>query len=191
MFDIVMHLPYNSSMIAFDASTLILLAKVELLEIFISDFKGRLLMPDKVREEVLTGEREESSLINRLIQEKKIQTLNVKEAKTTRKLMEDFGLHVGEAEALILAMQEGATLVATDDRNAIKACKLLKLEFTTPIAFLIRAFERRLIGQSEALLKLKKLALVGRYGKAIVEDATKRIKGGGGDVEKNIEHTHG
>lgn len=40
------------------------------------------------------------------------------------KLMEDFNIDEGEAEALILAIQEKAIMVATDDRNAIRACKL-------------------------------------------------------------------
>jgi predicted nucleic acid-binding protein len=59
-----------------------------------------------------------------LINEKKIQVLKVKNAKAVMKLMEDFNIDEGEAEALILAIQEKAIMVATDDRNAIRACKL-------------------------------------------------------------------
>jgi len=178
-------------MIVFDTSTLILLSKAELLEIFLSDFKGKILMPGKVREEILAGSKEGVPLIVKLINEKKIHVSKVKNTKAVMKLMEDFNIDEGEAEALILAIQEKAIMVATDDGNAIKACKLLKMDFTTAITFLIRAFGKNLIGQDESLIKLQKLISMGRYDKKIIEDATKRIKEGERDVEKNIKHTNG
>lgn len=176
-------------MVVFDTSTLILLSKTELLEMFVSNFEGKILIPGKVREEVLAGSKEEVPLIVKLINEKRIYVLKVKNAKAVTKLMEDFNIAEGETEALILAIQEKATMVATDDGNAIKACKLLKMNFTTAITFLIRAFEKDLIGQGETLLKLERLISVGRYSKRIIEDATQRIKEGERDVKKDIKHT--
>ncbi|MBI3754550.1 MAG: hypothetical protein HY265_00070 [Deltaproteobacteria bacterium] len=67
-------------------------------------------------------------------------------------------------------------MLATDDRNAIRACKILKLEFITAIAVLIRAFEKNLIDRDEVVVKLQKLKSVGRYSRTIIEDAVKRIK---------------
>lgn len=75
-------------------------------------------------------------------------------------------------------MREKASLVATDDRNAIRACKALKLDFTTAVAILIRAFEKKLIDKAEALIKIQKLGSVARYNKAIIKDAVKLIEGG-------------
>ena len=75
-------------------------------------------------------------------------------------------------------MDERASLVATDDRNAIRACKALKLDFTTAVAILIRAFEKNLIDKAEALIKLQKLESVARYNRAIIEEAGKLIEGG-------------
>lgn len=43
-----------------------------------------------------------------------------------RKLMDDFSIDVGEAEALTLALNKKDAMIATDDRNAIRASKLLK-----------------------------------------------------------------
>ena len=40
-------------MIVLDASAVILLAKIDLLEIFVSNFSGRVLIPENVREEVM------------------------------------------------------------------------------------------------------------------------------------------
>jgi len=95
------------------------------------------------------------------------------------KLKEDFNIDAGEAEALTLAIQEKANMVATDDRNAIRACKLLNIDFVTAIAVLIRAVEKALISKDEAIIKLQKLQSVGRYSKEIINNAVKQIKGGG------------
>ena len=163
-------------MIVFDSSTLILLAKTDLLELFVLDFHEKILIPSKVRTEVCIEKREETPLIVKLIKDKRIEVLEAKNSRQIKKFMDDFNIDSGEAEALTLAIQEGAGIVATDDRNAIRACKILKLEFITAIAVLIRAFEKKLIDRDEAVVKLQKLKSVGRYSRTIIEDAVKRIK---------------
>jgi predicted nucleic acid-binding protein len=50
-------------MIIFDASTMILLAKIDMLDFFVSNFHGAVLIPEKVRSEVCTKGREETLLI--------------------------------------------------------------------------------------------------------------------------------
>lgn len=166
-------------MVIFDASTLILLAKIDMLGFFVSDFHGMVLIPEKVRAEVcIEGGREETSLIVKLIKDKKITVSKAKNTKLVRKLMEDFAIDAGEAEVLTLALQGKAAIVATDDRNAIRACKILKIDFTNAIAVLIRAFEKKLIDKDEAIIKLQELESVARYNRAIIEDARKHIGGG-------------
>ncbi|MGR3293024.1 MAG: hypothetical protein ACUZ9M_03285 [Candidatus Scalindua sp.] len=169
---------YNLTMIVFDSSTLILLVKIDLLEIFVSSFHGRILIPEKVKAETCLKGRNETPLILKLINDKKINVISVKKDKQVSKIMEDFNIDIGEAEALILAFQKGASTIATDDGNAIKACKILKLHFVTAITFLIRAFEKGLIEKDEALLKLQKLQSYGRYSKVILENATNKMEGG-------------
>jgi predicted nucleic acid-binding protein len=166
-------------MIVFDASTLILLAKIELLDIFVSSFSGGISIPEIIRDEVCIKGREETPLFTRLIEDKKIHVSKVKADKAIRKIMDDFHIDAGEAAAIILALDEKAALVATDDRNAIRACKALKLEFTTAVAILIRAFEKNLIDKAEALTMLKKLESIARYNRTIIEEAGKLIEGGG------------
>ena len=56
---------------------------------------------------------------------------------------------------------------------------MLKINFVTAIAILVRAFEKNLIDRDSAFIKLQKLQVVGRYSKAIIKDATKQLKGGG------------
>ncbi len=145
---------------------------------FIANYRRRVLIPQTVKLEITSGGREEALLITKLIESKKIEISKVKNSRQIKKLMDDFNIDSGEAEAIILAIQEGASMVATDDRNAIRACKLLKINFITAIAILIRAFEKNLIDRDESLIKLHKLQSVGRYSKAIIEDAIKQLKGG-------------
>jgi hypothetical protein len=165
-------------MIVFDASTLILLAKIDILDLFVSQRKGPVLIPQKVRLEAVEGEREETPVIIRCIEEGKISVAKIRNVTLAKKLMDDFNIDAGEAEALALAIERKAALVATDDRNAIRACKVLKLDFITAVAVLVRAVERELIDKDTGLLKLKKLQSVGRYGKTIIEDAVRQIQGG-------------
>ena len=164
-------------MIIFDASTLILLARTDLLELFISDFKGRVAIPKKVQAEVCVEGREDKPVIEQLIKEKKIEVLSIKSPKQKSKLMKDFNIDEGEAEALILALQTEAKLIASDDRNAIRASKLLKIDFVTAIGFLIRSYEKELIDRGVAQTKLKKLQAVGRYSIDIIENAKRKIIG--------------
>ena len=178
-------------MIVFDSSTLILLAKIELLELFISNYPERILIPGKVKKEVCVRGREETPLINKMIEENRIKVLKVKNKNQTGKLANDFNLDDGEAEAILLAIQEGADLVATDDRNAIRACKLLKISFAGTITFLIRAYEKKLIHQDRALLKLNQLRFIGRYSKKIIENAEILLKGGDAVGDKDFKHSNG
>lgn len=163
-------------MIIFDASTLILLAKTDLLELFISNYPGQVLIPEEVRSEIMAVEKADAVVFKQLIESKKIKVLKIKKVDFSNKFMEDFNIEKGEAEALCLTLQEKADVIATDDRNAMKACKFLKIEFITSISILIRVFEKGLINSEEAFIKLRKLQSIGRYSKAIIADATEQIK---------------
>jgi predicted nucleic acid-binding protein len=117
--------------------------------------------------------REETPYLKNLIQEGQIEVLTAKNPRQRRKLMVDFNIDEGEAEALLLALQKEAELIATDDKNAIRAFKLLKIDFVTAIGFLIRAVEKKLIKRDEALFKLEKLRVFGRYSLPIIDNAKK------------------
>jgi predicted nucleic acid-binding protein len=182
---------YIDFMILFDASTLILLAKIDMLDIFITDFAKKVAISDKVRDEVLEGSSPDAPLIARLVEERGIDVLKAKDKKLVRKLMEDFNIDEGEAETLILAIEKKASLVATDDKNAIKACKIMKLDFTTAIAILVRACERNLIQADEALAKLQRLQSFARYKKMIIETARNQIEGVAKYGKKDDKHTNG
>jgi len=165
-------------MIVFDASTLILIARIELLDPFLAGVSLEVAIPQEVERECCSAKATlDALMIRRAIDESRIRVIRVKDRSLAAKLQSDFSLGKGEAEAVALCIGEKAQLVATDDKNGINACKLLKLSFTTAAGILIRSLEKNLIGRSEALEKLDRLAHYGRYKSSIIEDARAQLEG--------------
>jgi predicted nucleic acid-binding protein len=165
-------------MLIFDASTLILLAKSELLQTFFDSFAGEILIPKEVERECCGARKSlDALLIEKAINEKRITVKSLKERQLCRKIRADFGLGGGEAEAIALALSTKAQLVGIDDKNGINACKLLRLPFSTAINILIRMREKGLIEKEAALMKLAALERYGRYKSSIIADARSRLEG--------------
>lgn len=159
-----------------DSSTLILLARVELLRVVTE--RHRILVPEEVFAECTVKETLDSQLIRALAEEGMIttETLTKQDQSLTKKLRTDFKLGKGEASALALAHRQGLPL-ATDDGLAIKVAKLLNVKFVTAIHFLIEVYESTRIERKIALEKLEKLRLIGRYSERILTDAQRRLGG--------------
>lgn len=177
-------------MIVCDASTLILLARSELLDIFLADLRGEAVIPSAVREECLVSpHRPDAVLIQERIREGRIVVSSVRDAEVVLRLRQDFHLGRGEAEAIVLALERHVPIVATDDRHAIQACRVLRLGFTTAIGILLRLAERDRISTAEARRCLERLAAYGRYHRTILEDAARRLEGAShGQDAKDAEH---
>jgi predicted nucleic acid-binding protein len=160
------------------ASTAILLAKAELLDAFVEAVKQPVVMPKKVEQECY-GRREslDAHLIARAITEKRITVRRVRQQKQYEKLRCDFPLGLGEAAAIHLALASEDALVATDDRQAINACKLLKIPFITALTVLVRMRERGLLSTEEAKSKLEVLARYGRYKERTIDAARLDLEG--------------
>lgn len=162
-------------MIVFDASTLILLAKIELLgdlskEIDIS-------IPDTVEEEATAKEDSfDAKLIKSLIEEDRISVRSVEEPSLAEQLMEDFNMDKGEACVVVLSKELNSDLIATDDGQLIKAAKVMDISFVTSITFLVRANEKGVLDDDIALEKLRRLEEFGWYKPRIIEESEKRIK---------------
>jgi len=164
-------------MLIFDASTLILLAKAELLDEFLDSFDGEVLIPTEVERECCSAKKSlDAFVIEKAINEKRIMVKVLKERRLYRKIRADFALGSGEAEAIALAYSAGAQLVGIDDKNGINACKLLKIPFATAINILIRMCEKGLVEKELAFLKLAALERYGRYKSSIISDARSRLE---------------
>ncbi len=164
-------------MIVFDASTLILIAKVELLDLFLSNVGVPVAIPAEVAKECCGSKKAlDAVVIQKALDESRIKTMSVKNRRVVAKLETDFSLGKGEAEAIALAVNEKARLVGIDDKNGINACKVLGLAFTTAVGILIRSWEKGLLEGPEALEKLGHLAKHGRYKGSIIDDARLKLE---------------
>src|ERR1700758_3907278 len=127
-------------MIVFDASTLILIAKVELLDLFLTHAGAPIAIPAGVERECCGSKKTlDAVIIQGALDESRIKTVVVKNRRLVAKLQEDFSLGRGEAEAIVLALDEKAQFLGIDDKNGINACKILGVAFTTAVGILIRS----------------------------------------------------
>ena len=164
-------------MIIFDSSTLILIARIELLSPFLASVESRIAIPLEVERECCGVKRTlDALMIQKALEESRMQVVAVKNHKLIAKLQVDFNMGRGEAEAIALAVKEKAQLLGIDDKNGINASKLLGIPFTTAVGILVRSCEKGLLNHRDALAKLEALAEYGRYKPAIVEDARRRME---------------
>jgi len=164
-------------MIVFDASTLILITKAELLDLFLANVSVPIAIPGEVEKECCGSKKAlDAVIIQKALDESRIKVVVVRNRRLLAKLQADFSLGKGEAEAIALALNEKAQLLGIDDKNGINACKLLGVAFTTAVGILIRSREKGLLGESEALEKLTSLAKHGRYKDSIIEDARLKME---------------
>jgi len=163
-------------MMIFDSSTLILVAKVELLDLFLASIGLEVAIPVEVERECCGVKKTlDALMIQKALDESRIRVMAVSNKKLMAKLHADFNLGRGEAAALALAVKQHARLLGVDDKNGINACKLLGIGFTTALGILLRSREKGLIDRGDALSKLAALARYGRYKDTIVEDARLKL----------------
>ena len=164
-------------MFVFDSSTLILTAKMELLDMFLAEIGMEVAIPRAVEEECCGGKMTlDALMIQKAIEESRIMVRGVRNRKLVLKLGADFSMGRGESEAIALALQEKARLVGIDDKRGINACKLTGVPFTSAIAILLRSRQKRLIDKDDALARLSSLATYGHYKSSILEDAKRRLE---------------
>ena len=150
-------------MIIFDSSTLILLAKIDLLQVVLNKYKG--IIPESVKEEVERKEAMDTKVIIQQINKRKLIVNKNPNKNKIQLILKDFPLGKDEASALVIA-NEKDNVLATDDGLAIKVCKILNVKFVTAIHFLIESG----LDKSQALAKLDLLEKYGRYSIKIIED---------------------
>ena len=164
------------TVVVFDASTLILLAKIELLSLVVERVTA-VVTPQVEYEATRQSARWDAGVVRALIEGRQI-TIRKAEPALTRRLAEDFRLEAGEASTLALAKRQGG-MMATDDGVAIKACKTVGVPFVTALHVLLEMSERRMMDRPMALVKLEQLQKVGRYHPRILESAMVRLMKGG------------
>lgn len=151
-----------------DSSSMILLAKTNLLDKFLE--RNRVVISKKVYDEMVKGKekgRTDAFLIERLLNEKNIAIQNAKE-KTKNRIKKMLNLYGGENETLSLAIEHGY-LILTDDKKCINASKALGLNFITTLDIVVTLHIKKRIDKKFAIQSLNELENYGWYKKGIIE----------------------
>jgi predicted nucleic acid-binding protein len=106
-------------MLVFDSSTLILTAKIELLDLLLREIGMEVAIPRTVEEECCGAKKTfDAFMIQKALDESRIIIRGVRNKKLVLRLKVDFSMGQGESEAIALALQEKARLVGVDDSKA-------------------------------------------------------------------------
>jgi predicted nucleic acid-binding protein len=163
--------------ISLDASTLILLAKTDILPIVTDNVQ--VVIPEIVQKEAMAKpESYDAQVIERLIKDGRIKVWLETVSGSIKGLQKQFRLDEGEAASLLLA-KEQRWCFGTDDGRAIRAAKILEVPFTTALQILAVLHTEGQIHTESALAKLDILEKLGRYHVQLLEDIRARIKKGG------------
>jgi len=162
-------------MIAIDSSSLILIAKISILDKIIKSLKRRLTITNQIYNETTKIETFDSRLIKKRVEEMTIAKKEIINFGLFNKIKNDFNLGNGEAEALTFCLENKTSLI-TDDKKAMNACKILRIRFTAAPNLLIRLYKRGLITKIEANLHFKKLRKFGRYSGDILQKSMEELK---------------
>ena len=168
----------KKKLIVSDASSLILLAKTNLIGTVIELFDMRI--SERVfKETVISGkkrQREDAHIIEANINMGHIQVIKTKYDKEVRHIAKSFNLGRGEEESIILYLQLKADLLLIDDRGGIKTSKILKLNWATVPNLLPLLIKLNRINKERALDVLAKLQIYGRYKLNYILEIEGRIK---------------
>lgn len=157
--------------LALDASTAILLVKIDLLREVTS--RGAVVMAGTAVDEALARHSHDARMIRALLDEGSIGRVTAPAGGDA--LMRDFRIDCGEAETIAVARETGA-ICATDDGPAIRCCRALGVSFTSAIGLLAAMAEAKVVEPALAQELLAKLQRFGRYDARILEDVARRIR---------------
>lgn len=148
-----------------NASTLILLAKASVLQIWLEQID--VIIPTEVYDETVLGKESfDARLIKKLVEERKIVVSKVSN-DCLKMALREFRMDIGEAAAYALFDTKKHSAIMTDDAELIKLCKLEGINFVCAMAIVTALYQKGILNKQAALEKLKKLSEIGRYSKEI------------------------
>ena len=163
-------------MIAIDSSSLILMAKIDILDKIIKNLKKKLALTEEVyRECTIKTEAYDAKIIKKRVEEKAILKKEIKNLALYQKIRADFNLGKGEAEAIVFCLENNTSLV-TDDKKAMNACKILRIKFTTAPNLLVMLHNKKLINKVEANSYLRRFEKFGRYTNEVLQRIKEDLK---------------
>ena len=160
-------------MIVLDASTLILLAKIDLLQV-LAEKTDILISQEVKREALMKPGLYDAQLIARMLDDGRIKASTEIAPAAARHIESQFKIAAGEATALLLAKKKAAAL-GIDDRSGIRAAKILGVPFFTAIQVIEELHEKGRLDAETALVKLEGLRKYGRYDDRIIDEVHARL----------------
>ncbi|MFH1053968.1 MAG: hypothetical protein V1740_06135 [Candidatus Woesearchaeota archaeon] len=147
-------------MITSNSSPLILLAKINKLELLKILYK-EIHVPNEVYTEVIVRGKEEQYADAFLIEKQIndfifVKELNQKNKKESEKLGKILGS--GESESIVLALQENSRLLLIDNLEPRKIAELKKIKCRSTPGVLLEALNKRVISAEEYRKGIKKLS---------------------------------
>ena len=159
-----------AKVIVSDASTLILLQKIALLDILVENFEF-IISGEVYKESVIKGKTknfEDAYKIDNKINNHSIKIKKVKNKEKYKEIVDEFGIGDGEAESIVLFLQEKADILAIDDHKSLNVCKVYNIPFMTALTFVVDSCTRKVIGKEESKKMIKDLSMYGRYKAELV-----------------------
>ena len=163
-------------MLIADSSSLILLAKIGIIDIAIAKIRKKLAIPEQVYAEC-TAKKElfDAQIIEERTKHGSIERKSILNAGLCERILKDFNLGKGEAEAITLCMESKAGLM-TDDKKAINACKVLKIRFVTVPRLVAEFYKKEYITKNQIEPIIDKLQNIGRYSNEIIQRMKEDLK---------------
>lgn len=163
-------------MFIIDSSSMILLAKIGLIEKFLSEREA--VIPSSVyNESVSRGKdkgREDAYIIEALVKSGKIE-IKEPHKSTCIEVGTLFNLHGGERDVLALAKDMNIKCIICDDKKAINASKVLGLKFITALNIIVAMCSKDEISKEEAEKQIDMLDEFGWYNIKLIKKARQDI----------------
>lgn len=158
-----------------DATALILLAKVTVLERFVS--RNAVMTSKMVYGEVVAGKekgRKDSILVEKLVQESKL-SLREPNKPIKRKIEKLFNLKAGELDVMSLAYKT-KHIILSDDKRCLNAAKGLGIGFITSLDIIAALYKKAVITQEKAVECIEELEEYGWYSKDLIKRYKEEVK---------------
>mgnify|MGYP001593204068 FL=1 len=165
--------------LAIDACSIILLAKATVLEEFTKWKKT--MITEGVYNEVLEGKDKQfldALLLERLVEEKKISVEGNLRKKMIQKLMNDFGVGIGEAGSIALALESKGKTILTDNKQGRKAAKVHGLKLLGSVEVVTSLFKKGKISKEKTISALRTLKDKGWFQDHLIEGALEEVQNG-------------
>lgn len=172
-------------LIVVDASSLILLTRVDLMAMVLEEFQ--VMVPERVYEECVnqgTLRRFPDALaIQQWTHDKKleIRKVDVRKHKFLHKVNQ------GEQEAIALSLEVPESVLLTDDGNAVKIARYLKKAFIISPLVVLDLYRLEKIPYETARKSIEKLSIVGRYLPNIIADVFLMLDSAKSEKRKEVK----